>query len=704
MGRKIPFIFLALSSLLFVACTQTGSESSVSLPLGSSSDSSASSITSSATSEPEKPWTVTFDFNHAEAPTLSPIDVEDGAKITPPVSSFSPEGDTFLGWFKDSESLVPWIFSSDVVTANRTLFGGWQSILEGHSSSSENPSDSGDSYDYYDSDFYPIVFDVTFDGNYPSAPITIKKVPDQSTVRAPSFVREGYALEAWSETPNGTSFFDFETLITGPLTLYAQWSILTSYVVTLDLNYTGAPAATTVPAYGGLRLARPTSPTRDNYDFLGWYKDSTGTNAWNFSSDFITGNITLYARWQRLALPGVYVRVSELWAQNDATFVLWCGSQTVNATSVPTGVPNEYYFDHAATSYLALMVGQVYGIAPSGGWGTQWNQITLRSDTANNNAQLDASSGLYVDLGLRDNSIDENLVLRTVTFDLSYEGSATPTTKTILDGFSVSAPANPTRTGYNFLGWSTAPSGTLFDFSSLITADLTLFAQWQEKPEPIQVSVTFDSNYEGAGSPISVNATVGELLASPSGILRSGYTIVGWYREATLTTLWNFTSDTVAGAMTLYAKWTTASTTRTDGVYILMNDAWVADSATFELYYSVVPSGGIQTVTGTATDVAKEYFFNQILGSGPVILRRKVSGTQVAQIYNIATWTSSGHDYRDFGTGWNRIVLASSLAGNVSNQAASSSILTLDLRPSNGVSGRIRSYKPMYRKEVITYA
>ncbi len=711
MNRKLPLILLTMSSLLFGACTPTGSESLPSFSSNSSSQNSTSSGTSSLTSEQEKPWVVTFDLNHSDAPSLNPIEVADGAKINPPTNGFAPEGDTFLGWFKDPESLVPWVFSKDVVTANRTLYGGWQSILNGHSSSSEDPSDSGDSYDYYDSDFYPVVVDVTFNGNYPSAPVTLKKVPVQSTVRAPSLTREGYALTSWSETPSGNVPFDFQTLITAPLTLYAQWAALTAYVVTLNLNYTGAPTPTTVTAYGGLRLARPTSPIREHYDFLGWYKEASGTNAWNFSSDLISGDVTLFARWSRLALPGVYVRVSDLWAQNDATFVLWCGSETVNATSVATGVPNEYYFDHVATTYLALkryvgtsMVGQVYGIAPSGGWGTQWNLITVRSSTANNNSQLDASTGLYVDLSLRDNSIDENLVLRTVTFDLAYDGAATPTTKTILDGTSVTAPTNPTRTGYNFLGWSTSQGGALFDFSTPISADTTLLAQWQEKPAPVVVNVLFDSNYEGGGSPVSANATVGELLSAPSGITRSGYTLAGWYRDAALTTAWNFATDTVSGSMTLYAKWSTASTTRTDGVYILMNDAWIADNATFDLYYSVVPSGGVQTVTGTATGVAKEYFFNQILGSGPVILRRKVSGTQVAQIYDIATWTSSGHDYRDFGTGWNRIVLASGLAGNVSNQAASSSILTLDLRPANGVSGRIRLVPPMRRKEVIFHA
>jgi|GEM_PF-4847433 len=44
-------------------------------------------------------------------------------------------------------------------------------------------------------------------------------------------------------------------------------------------------------------VVRPADPTKDGYRLAGWYKEAGLNNAWNFSSDRVTGDITLYARW-----------------------------------------------------------------------------------------------------------------------------------------------------------------------------------------------------------------------------------------------------------------------------------------------------------------------------------------------------------------------------------------------------------------------
>jgi uncharacterized repeat protein (TIGR02543 family) len=44
-------------------------------------------------------------------------------------------------------------------------------------------------------------------------------------------------------------------------------------------------------------LVEPSSPTRSNYVFAGWYADLSFSRAWAFSSDAITGETTLYAKW-----------------------------------------------------------------------------------------------------------------------------------------------------------------------------------------------------------------------------------------------------------------------------------------------------------------------------------------------------------------------------------------------------------------------
>ena len=70
-------------------------------------------------------------------------------------------------------------------------------------------------------------------------------------------------------------------------------------------------------------------------------------------------------------------------------------------------------------------------------------------------------------------------VQRTVTFD-SNGGSAVASA-TVVNGQTVAKPENPTRAGYTFAGWTTE-DGNAFDFSTAITADTKLVAQWKATP------------------------------------------------------------------------------------------------------------------------------------------------------------------------------------------------------------------------------
>ena len=47
----------------------------------------------------------------------------------------------------------------------------------------------------------------------------------------------------------------------------------------------------------GTTISCPAEPTRNGYEFAGWYKEPECTNAWNFDTETVTENITLYAKW-----------------------------------------------------------------------------------------------------------------------------------------------------------------------------------------------------------------------------------------------------------------------------------------------------------------------------------------------------------------------------------------------------------------------
>jgi uncharacterized repeat protein (TIGR02543 family) len=44
-------------------------------------------------------------------------------------------------------------------------------------------------------------------------------------------------------------------------------------------------------------IQKPVDPTRKNYEFQGWYKDTDCTEEWNFATDIVDGHTRLYAKW-----------------------------------------------------------------------------------------------------------------------------------------------------------------------------------------------------------------------------------------------------------------------------------------------------------------------------------------------------------------------------------------------------------------------
>lgn len=47
----------------------------------------------------------------------------------------------------------------------------------------------------------------------------------------------------------------------------------------------------------GEKVSRPEDPTREGYSFDGWYADIDKTIPWDFETDVVEGNMSLYAKW-----------------------------------------------------------------------------------------------------------------------------------------------------------------------------------------------------------------------------------------------------------------------------------------------------------------------------------------------------------------------------------------------------------------------
>ncbi|WGK68758.1 InlB B-repeat-containing protein [Candidatus Haliotispira prima] len=67
---------------------------------------------------------------------------------------------------------------------------------------------------------------------------------------------------------------------------------------TLTFNSQGGTEVATQTIASGKKSEKPTDPTKINLIFGGWYKERALTTLFNFAQETITGNLTLYAKWE----------------------------------------------------------------------------------------------------------------------------------------------------------------------------------------------------------------------------------------------------------------------------------------------------------------------------------------------------------------------------------------------------------------------
>ena len=101
----------------------------------------------------------------------------------------------------------------------------------------------------------------------------------------------------------------------------------------------------------------------------------------------------------------------------------------------------------------------------------------------------------------------------TVTFD-SNGGSAV-TAQSIEAGQKATKPADPTKDGYDFKGWTL--NGSAYDFNTAVNGNITLVATWeQQQVVPTTYTVSFDAN-GGTGTMADVTGISGEYTLPENG-------------------------------------------------------------------------------------------------------------------------------------------------------------------------------------------
>lgn len=360
---------------------------------------------------------------------------------------------------------------------------------------------------------------VTFDsqGGSPIGAQTVKLGGTASEPVAPT--KDGFKFVRWTTDVAGIQPYDFNSEVTAPVTLYAQWAV--AHKVTFDS--TGGSAVDTQLVGDGEKASAPANPTRTGYTFAGWRTDATGGAAYDFNTAPVTGDLTLYAQWT----PNTYTVTFNSNGGTPVTSATVEYGQTVTKPTDPT-------FD-----------GKVF---------VGWTTDTAGTRPYGFGTPVTGKLTLYAKWA------DGGETYHTVTLNLK-EGTDYPSTALqsmtlfVKDGEKLAIPdPAPTRDGYRLAGWTTDEARqTDYTADASVTHDLTLYAKWVKT-----WTVTFDTQ---DGTPVTtqiVDDNSHATVPNPAPA-RDEYKLTGWSTDATGGTDYDFNTTPVTGDVTLYAEWTRTS-------------------------------------------------------------------------------------------------------------------------------------------------
>ena len=534
-------------------------------------------------------------------PILRTVRVIDGKPVTKPGDPVR-DGYRFAGWLLDGR---PYDFSQPV-TRNITLTASWtsigshaivfdsaggtfipaQTIPDGQTGAEPDaPARTGYTFDGwlldgrpYDWDT-PVTSDITLTASWTANMMSVTFDPgDDGTVSAVSVaygnpvdrpadpVRDGYRFDGW--LLDGEPY-DFTAPVTRDLTLDASWTRLT-HTVAFD-TADGTPIGP-IAVDDGKPVLEPADPTRDGYEFSGWLLDG---RPYDFDTP-VTRDITLTALWDETPAVTHLVTFDTAGGGRVEPQAVTDG-QTATKPRDPTRAGYEfkgwlldgkpYDFTSPVTGDITLTavwtpIPVTHAVTFDRADGTDPTVITVEDGnpavrpedpvrdgyvflgwTLDGRA-YDFSAPVTGDLTLTAEWEKTKPATHVVRFDTAG-GTAVPA-QTVTDGSKAIKPADPTRKGYKFAGWTF--DGQPYDFTTPVTADLTITAEWV--PLPVERTVLFDT---GDGSkPTSTTVKDGTTVDRPKDPIRKGWTFDGWLLDGKA---YDFTQP-VTGDITLTGSWT----------------------------------------------------------------------------------------------------------------------------------------------------
>ena len=237
--------------------------------------------------------TLTFETNGGSA--INPVTVRHGNAVARPADP-TKDKYTFIGWYADPEFTEEYDFAT-VLEADKTIYAKFELTS----------TPIGDIYVRYDVLHIKQLPDGTYD--LANAEVEHLRALKDTTVtavikdyRATHHVNVNRTLSKLT----GTAIQPYMGVDGKPVyTILSVYYDLDFHTLTFDTMGGSKIAPETVRH--GLTVAKPKDPVNGGYIFDGWYTDKTFRHRYDFSTP-LTEDITIYAKWFLIVLPGVTVK------------------------------------------------------------------------------------------------------------------------------------------------------------------------------------------------------------------------------------------------------------------------------------------------------------------------------------------------------------------------------------------------------------
>ena len=345
-------------------------------------------------------------------------------------------------------------------------------------------------------------------------------------------VKEGWNFRGWSY--NGTKILDEKGNQLANPTMAKNMTFVAMYAqtakMTIVTNLEGAGVITGEGEYPYNSYVDVSAYANENYKFIGWYfQDTLLSNTNEYKYMMWSEDITLEARFE---IDSFLLNIHS----NNKNYGLVLLKSTIN---------NEYlseyqdYRDYASEVTIAAY---------------SKTDVRFLGWYDNENKLVDTNAIYSFIMPNHDYTLEAKWNYFTVTYNLNggTNNSSNPTSYTI-DSTGLTL-GEPTRTGYDFLGWK-YKGNFVTEINPSWIDNIELNAIW--RAHTYSISYELNGGTNNSSNPTSY--TIESSTITLKDATRNGYTFAGWYMTSTFSNKVTTISSGSYGDLTLYAKWTPVS-------------------------------------------------------------------------------------------------------------------------------------------------